>query len=148
MTKPAKTFKKLFEAARKRLAYHVEGVILEFTEEVASRMEAQGISNAELADRLNASPAYVTKVLRGTTNFTLETMVKIARALDADVRVHLQPQGSKTQWFDVGQAAEQQREVVLPQAKDWANERYRMVDVTPRLTGAPEVPNEELTLAA
>ena len=88
MKKP--DFKSLFTEARKDYAYWVEGTILEFTEDMVSRMEEQGVSRSELARRIGVSPAYVTKILRGSTNFTLDTMVKVARALDCDLRCHLQ----------------------------------------------------------
>ncbi|PYS47601.1 MAG: hypothetical protein DMF68_15600 [Acidobacteria bacterium] len=48
-------------------------------------MKQKGASNVELARRLGKSRAYVTKVLQGSTNFTLESLVKIARALDCQI---------------------------------------------------------------
>jgi transcriptional regulator with XRE-family HTH domain len=143
----AKTFKQLFAAARERLAYHVEGAILEFTEEIVAHMEVEKVSNAELAKRLDSSPAYVTKVLRGNTNFTLESMVKIARALNAELRVHLQPAGSKTQWLDkreaVEEAAEKQAEV-----PDWTPETCREIQPQPIIAGKTDGANEDIALAA
>ena len=44
-----------------------------------------------MARRLGTSPAYVTKVLRGNANFTLATIVKLARALESEVRFRLSP---------------------------------------------------------
>jgi transcriptional regulator with XRE-family HTH domain len=49
------------------------------------------MSNVELARRLGKSRAYVTKVLRGTTNFTLESLVRIGRALSCEVELDLLP---------------------------------------------------------
>lgn len=94
-------FASLFDSARERPEFHVERTSLEFTEEVIARMEALGISRAELARRLGVSPAYITKLLRGTTNFTLETMTRIAHILGCTLRTHLQPDGARSQWFDV-----------------------------------------------
>ena len=147
MKSNAKTFKQLFEAARKRLAYHVEGVILEFTEDLVARMETEGVSNAELAKRLDASPAYVTKVLRGSTNFTMETMVKIARALNADVRVHLQPVGTKTRWVDVWEAVEDVPEIQA-ELVTWRREITLSTSKTTTVTQTTEATNEALALAA
>ena len=42
-------------------------------------MEANGVSRGELARRLEVSPAYITKVLRGNVNFTLDSMVRLVR---------------------------------------------------------------------
>jgi transcriptional regulator with XRE-family HTH domain len=44
-------------------------------------MKKEGIKKAELARRLGKSRAYVTKILQGNANFTLDTLVQIARAL-------------------------------------------------------------------
>jgi transcriptional regulator with XRE-family HTH domain len=50
-------------------------------------MEQQHVTRAELARRINSSRAYVTKVLQGNTNFTLESLVRIARALSFNVEL-------------------------------------------------------------
>jgi len=85
----SRTFPELFQQAEGHEDYWVAGAILEFTEDVVQEMERQGITRTELARRLGATPAYVTKLLRGKVNFTLATMVRLARALDAEVRVQL-----------------------------------------------------------
>lgn len=85
----SRTFPELFQEAEKHEDYWTAGAILEFTESVVGEMERQGISRSELAQRLGASPAYVTKILRGKVNFTLATMVRLARALDAELGIDL-----------------------------------------------------------
>ena len=85
----SRTFPELFQEAERHEDYWVAGAILEFTEGVVREMERQGISRTELAKRLGATPAYVTKILRGKVNFTLATMVRLARALDAELLVQL-----------------------------------------------------------
>ena len=85
----SKSFSDLFEEAEKHEDYEVAGAILELTESVVREMERQGISRTELARRLGATPAYVTKILRGKANFTLATMVGLARALGAELHVQL-----------------------------------------------------------
>jgi plasmid maintenance system antidote protein VapI len=89
------------EAARHTHEYRAQGASLEFTEQVIAQMQAAGITRAALAKKIGVAPAYVTKILRGETNFTLDTMVKIAHALGCEYRCHLQPQGMTSQWFDV-----------------------------------------------
>ena len=93
--------RQLVESARQTQAYKAQGASLEFTEDMARLMKDQNITQSVLAARINVSPAYITKILRGGTNFTLDTMVKIADALDAEFRCHLQPAGHRTQWFDI-----------------------------------------------
>jgi transcriptional regulator with XRE-family HTH domain len=86
-----KTFPELFDEAERHEDYWVAGAILAFTEGLARVMEREGVSRAELARRLGATPAYVTKILRGNVNFTLATMVRLARALGAELQVQLTP---------------------------------------------------------
>jgi transcriptional regulator with XRE-family HTH domain len=96
-----KSFRELAELSRNTTPYHVQGAILDFTQEVVGRMECDGMNKAELAAKLSTSPAYITKLLGGDNNFTLETMVKVAQAVRADLKIHLQPKGSVSQWIDV-----------------------------------------------
>ena len=84
-----KTFSELFQEAERHEDYWVAGAIMEFTESLVREMERQGLSRVELARRLGASPAYVTKILRGKVNFTLATMVRLARALGTELHVQL-----------------------------------------------------------
>jgi plasmid maintenance system antidote protein VapI len=65
------------------------GAIFAFTESVVREMERLGLTRTALAERLGATPAYVTKILRGKVNFTLATMVRLARALGAELHVRL-----------------------------------------------------------
>lgn len=85
----AQTFPELLKRAEEHDDYWLAGAILEFTEDVVREMDRQGISRTELARRLGSTPAYVTKILRGKVNFTLATMVKLARALGSEVHVQL-----------------------------------------------------------
>jgi transcriptional regulator with XRE-family HTH domain len=84
------------EAARKTDAYRAEGASIQFTEELVARLKASGLTRTALAEKIGASPAYVTKILRGDTNFTLDSMVKIANALGCDLLIRLQPTVSAT----------------------------------------------------
>jgi len=48
------------------------------------------MSRADLARQVGVSRGYITKVLRGSGNVTLETMVKLSRAVgsELDIRLH------------------------------------------------------------
>src|SRR6266496_1883485 len=88
-------------AARNTHEYRAEGASIEFTNTMLTRMRQVGVSRGKLAAKIGVSPAYISKILRGDTNFSLETMVKIANALESEFRCHLQPVGAKAQWVDV-----------------------------------------------
>ncbi len=97
------TIKALFAGLEQDSEYQAECAIVDFTENMAKRIEKLGITRSELASRLDTSPAYITKILRGNANFTLKSMVRIACALESDLKIHLQPEGVHSQWFDLFQ---------------------------------------------
>lgn len=96
-------FKSLFADARKDPAYWLEGAVLSFTEDMLKIMDDQGMSRSELARRIGTSPAYITKILRGSTNFTFESVVKIAMALECEFKPQLKPKVAAVRtsdWLD------------------------------------------------
>jgi transcriptional regulator with XRE-family HTH domain len=105
----SKSFSALFAAAQTHEEYWTERVILEFTEELTRWMELQGVSRKELAERIGSSQPYITKVLKGDVNFTLASMVKLARALGAELRIQLTPQ-TRSANGDQGAAAQEEPE--------------------------------------
>jgi len=136
----AKTFKELFAEARKGNRFWVEGAILEFTADIERLMDQQGITKTELASRLGTSQAYVTKALRGTANFTMETMVKLSRAVGGTLHVHVAHEKAKVHWldkFEGGKVRQIREEVktldVVPCAgvSDWAKMRNCHVKPAP-----------------
>ena len=76
--------------ARASHAYRAEGASLRFTEDLVAFMKTSGLTRTALAEKIGSSPAYVTKILRGETNFTLDSMVKIATALGCELTIGLQ----------------------------------------------------------
>lgn len=46
------------------------------------KMEEQGLNQRELAERMNCTQQYVSKVLKGRENLSLETLYKIETALN------------------------------------------------------------------
>jgi len=94
-----RSFKSLIDQAKKRDSYWVGKAIHDFTEEVVTLMELRGITKAELARHMGTSPAYVTKVLRGDTNFTIESMVRMVRALDGEFSLHVTRKEDNVRWY-------------------------------------------------
>lgn len=56
-----------------------------FGSAVRARRGALGISQEELALRINADQAYVSRIEAGAMNVTLETAQQVAEALETDV---------------------------------------------------------------
>ena len=90
-----KWFKDKLGEHSETVEFRTEEAILDFTEKVCEVMEAKNISRAELAERMGVSRAFVTKILNGTTNFTLKTMVSISTALDLGFGIQMPPKGFK-----------------------------------------------------
>lgn len=84
-----KPFQVMAAAARKTVEYKTESLILDFTEQVVGRMRELKINKTELAFKIGTSPAYVTNVLKGSNNFSIETMAKIAFALRSEIKITL-----------------------------------------------------------
>ena len=84
---------KSFTALMVRLAATPEGqaahAAVAFLAQVNVRMQAQGMSNAELARRMGTSSAYITRLFRGSANLSVQTMVKLAHAVGATLQLGL-----------------------------------------------------------
>lgn len=59
----------------------IEEAKVEMAERIYLAMGDAGISQAEFANRLGVSRSYITQLLDGEANFTIETLVKIGIAL-------------------------------------------------------------------
>ena len=75
-------------AARRR--YEEERLILWTTEEIWKAMDDQGLTRAELAERLGTSRANVTQLLSGTRNMTLKSLAGLAHACRLRAAVRLE----------------------------------------------------------
>ncbi len=94
MTETDRRYQELIEKLEKNPEYWVESMRFDFVEEVERMMEERGVNRAELARRLDASPAYVTQMFKALFNPTLLTLAKIALAFDARVDLMLVPRNA------------------------------------------------------
>lgn len=69
------------------LDYILETVILQVTEKICRKMDEKGINRKKLAELLEVSPAAITKILNGNSNYTLKTLLSFASALELDLIV-------------------------------------------------------------
>lgn len=77
-------FATLFTEMEENDDYHVEGAKIEIAEQIYLLMQKKKISQSDLARKLKMNRAYVSKILKGNTNFTVETLVRIGRRLEAE----------------------------------------------------------------
>lgn len=99
-----KSFAALYAKLEPTPAYQAEKLAVAFLAELNTFMKASGVSNAELARRAGVSPAYITKVFRGPSNLSIETLTKLADALGCKVHLHLANNGADVRWFDMIQS--------------------------------------------
>lgn len=59
------------------------------------------MSNAELATKLGVKPPYISKVMRGDENLTIESMVKLVRAAGGRLHIQVADQADGVRWFNV-----------------------------------------------
>jgi transcriptional regulator with XRE-family HTH domain len=78
-------FSEIFVDTEKNDSYWEELAILEFTEALIARLETLSLTKVEWAKKLGTKPSQITRLLAGKNNFTLRTMVKLARSLQCDL---------------------------------------------------------------
>jgi transcriptional regulator with XRE-family HTH domain len=61
-------------------SYWVERAKLSFATSLETQRRKSGLSYKEVADKIRSSAAYISKVFRGDSNLTIESMVKLANA--------------------------------------------------------------------
>lgn len=114
-----KSFEELFRNAKKGDQFWVEKASLDFTIQLARLMENKGVSKAELARKIGKSPAYVTKLLNGYNNYTIGTMVKIARSIGGSVHIRVTPKEARIpNWLSVIDGKKTSK---AKSKDDWAN---------------------------
>lgn len=80
--------------------FWVESAKLDFAVAMERMMQKSNITKSDLARKIDSSPAYITQVLRGDSNVTIQTMVKLARAVDGDLHLHISPRNHGVRWFE------------------------------------------------
>lgn len=82
------------ETPQNRRLFEQERLFVEVTELLTSAMDVQGITRAELAQRLGKTKSFVTQVLRGRHNMTLRTLAGLFDAIDCRVAMDAKRRGS------------------------------------------------------
>ncbi|HET6464896.1 MAG TPA: helix-turn-helix transcriptional regulator [Nitrospiria bacterium] len=86
---PRKWFEEEIKRYKDDFDFRLEGLILDFTKQIALIMENKKIRRSELAAKMEVSRPYVTEILAGKPNLTFESMLKLADALGANLQITL-----------------------------------------------------------
>ena len=78
--KLSKALKSFQEIAKETDEYWIEKAKVDFAVSLDGQRRRSNLSFSSLAKAIGTSAAYITKIFRGDSNYTVETMVKLARA--------------------------------------------------------------------
>ena len=81
--------------------YIAEKLKYAFALDIERLMHHYDINKTQLAKRIHSSPSYVTKVLRGDANPTVETMTKLTHAIGGTLHIHVALAHFEVKWIDV-----------------------------------------------
>ena len=96
------SFNELLADIEKNDSYWSQKAILDFSIELHNLMTRRNLSKKDLAEELGTTQAYITKVFRGKANFTIESMVRLTRAIGGDLNIHITPkEEEKVTWYRV-----------------------------------------------
>jgi transcriptional regulator with XRE-family HTH domain len=93
-------FADILAAARNTDAYWLGRVKLNIATQLQDHLKAAGITQDAYAQKLNVKPPQVSRMLNGQGNPTLETLVKMGRALGYVPRVTFVPVAAQEAGFD------------------------------------------------
>ncbi len=80
-----KSLESFYEDIKKDPEFLAEDLILRITEKISRIMKNKNITKSELAERLNTSKAYITKLLNGNPNMTVMTLAKLSAVLEEEI---------------------------------------------------------------
>jgi len=84
-----KALRKFVDMAKTDDGHWVELAKLDFSSALEKQRRLAGINYAGIAKKIGSSAAYITKVFRGDSNLTIESMVKLARATGGSLKIQI-----------------------------------------------------------
>jgi transcriptional regulator with XRE-family HTH domain len=84
-------------------SYWVEKLKIDFALQLEKRRKSENLSYSDMAKKIKSSAAYITKVFRGDSNFTIESMVKLAKATGGKIEIFVIDERPRTEvWAGAG----------------------------------------------
>lgn len=80
---------RMMGTARQHPLWGFELAVLDFADQVDTELERREMTRAELAERAGVKPSYISRVLNNPENITLQTLFRLANALEMDVKIDL-----------------------------------------------------------
>ena len=124
--------------------FQQERAILQATGEICVALESQSLTRAELAERLNKTPGWVTQLLDGKKNKTIRTVADVLAVLGREMHISSRPIsiGSRTAEPTAGSLAARRK------AAHDADGGFRVVSYGSPTASSPETVEMELPMRA
>ena len=87
--KISNALKKFKESVAKKESYWIERAKLDFAVALEHRRKALDMTYSAIAEKIGTSAAYITKVFRGDSNLTIESMIKLAHATGGRLSIQI-----------------------------------------------------------
>lgn len=98
-----------FEKLEASETYQIESAKIDFALELKRLMDQKGLNNAKLASLLGVSRPRISKLLRGDSNVTIESMAQAAYKLDSRIFIKMVRKDAVARLFEVARCSEQAR---------------------------------------
>lgn len=95
------TLKTFLDESAQTDSYWVEVAKLEFSLSLEKQRAAKKMSLGAIAKKIGTSAAYISKIFRGDSNMTIETMVKLARATGGHLDIKVADNTSSVAQWDM-----------------------------------------------
>ena len=82
-------YKERIDELENTIEYKIESVAFDISVQIYKQMKKLGINKKELAEKLGVSRSYITQLLKGKSNMTIETLIKVAKALGMTLQIKL-----------------------------------------------------------
>lgn len=71
-----------------------------FVSELERILSSRDINKSQFAKLAGVSASYITRIMNGNANLSMESMAKLARSIGGVVHVHVAPRGVAVDWHD------------------------------------------------
>jgi transcriptional regulator with XRE-family HTH domain len=95
----------LRDSPERERVFAQERLIVSVAEAVWEQLEERGITQAEIANFLGKSKAYVSQILDGSRNMTLRTLSDLAFALGGEIDIHFKQKLEAEGWCTTSASA-------------------------------------------
>ncbi len=115
----SKALQKFIDKSKETDSYWVEKAKLDYSVALERQRKVAGFSYSDIAKKISSSAAYITKVFRGDSNLTIESMVKLSRAVGGRLDIRI---------------VDEKAQVITPAISSWGNGAKFVIFPTPKKT--------------